>query len=106
MNFKNYLEWLDDSNIKKTSNYQTMQISDWFIDKDENITVDKILKQENLYDDLLNLVNNKNLDLNLKKNFIVNKSLRSNYKDYYDDSDVIKIYNRHQRDIKFFNYKF
>lgn len=71
----------------------------WIITPDNTI-ISKVVKLENINEELSNILNTK---VNLIK---VNSSSNKNYKDYYTKELKEYVYKKYERDFKLFNYKF
>lgn len=69
-----------------------------------NILVDKIIKYENLENDLKETLKNYNLDFTKFKH--LNKSTYDNYKNYYDNETILLVQNYYKKDFESFDYDF
>lgn len=111
---KNFSEFLDktdiindsDCDVKKTNNYPksiSFNQLDYVSDNDDNVLVDFIGRYENINEDFKFISDKLNVKLNLTH---INKFNHDNYKTYYKDSDIEKVYNMYKRDIDYFGYEF
>lgn len=106
MNFSDYISWLDTPTAQRGKNpHFTKQVSDWLIDKNEEIAVENILRQENLAEEFDEFIKRFGLAIRLPKRQI-NVSKHDDYRNYYGHKEVEIIGKRHSRDIQLFGYSF
>ena len=73
-------------------------------DNEGNILVDFIGRFENINDDF-EIIKSKIGITNIKLEHL-NKFEHRNYREYYSDNDIEKVYKMYEHDIKYFNYEF
>ena len=79
------------------------------VDNNENLIVDFVGKYENLQNDWQLVCDHLELCQNSLKNLQLNhfnKSFHENYRKYYNENTIERVYNIYKQDIKLFNYKF
>ncbi len=76
----------------------------FLLNKNNKIGVDKILKFENINEEIFQLSNN--INLNPTKFQKLNVSTKDNYRDYYDDNTKKIVEDFCKEDLEFFNYSF
>ena len=77
---------------------------DYITDVDGNIVMDHIGRFENLVEDFDIVM--KNIGINKYHLPHINKYKHKNYREYYTDKDIEKVYAMYKRDIEYFNYNF
>ena len=115
-NSKNFSEFLDLTNIiYETNKFECNDLYlypksisfnqlDYVSDNDGKILVDFIGKFENLQEDYNQICDKiKIKSFRLEK---INQYNHKDYKSYYNDRDIEKVYNLYKRDIEYFDYKF
>lgn len=106
MEFSDYLVWLKDPTAKTTPpGIIKRQLSDWILDSNGVVRANAILRQETLYDDVVELVNRLGIAIEPKQ-FRRNVSTTDDYRNYYTSQDIENVAQRHQRDIELFGYEF
>ena len=93
MDFNNYLIW----RCSEDKNYQY----EYLVDEKNNFIVDFIGKFENLDRDIKVLEEKLEFKFNLP---FTNKSIRKNYKDYYDEKNKELIFKNFKKDFEILNY--
>jgi hypothetical protein len=76
----------------------------FLLNKNKKIGVDKILKFENINEEIFQL--SKKINLNPAKFKQLNASTKDNYRDYYDDNTKKIVEDFCKEDLEFFNYSF
>jgi len=82
----------------------TINQLDYISDNEGNIVVDFIGKFENLQNDYAHIM--KQLNIPAPPLQHLNKFEHKDYRSYYSDADIEKVYNLYKRDIEYFNYQF
>jgi len=106
--FEDYINWLENYNFpNKPSNiflkhFHRNQI-DYLTDWKGKLKVNKILKFENIKNDIKNIDENLFLNGNFE---VINKSNKKPYRKYFNPYMEKYIKKRHKKDIEFFKYKF
>jgi len=77
---------------------------DYLKDRDGNIGVDFIGRFENLQEDYNKVMTTIGLPERTLKH--INKYERNDYRKYYSDKDIEKVFQLYKRDIEYFNYTF
>lgn len=106
MTFSDYLDWLEDPAAPTTVRFRPRaQVSDWFTNEEGIISVDYVLRQEVLTQDLSRLGHSFGIRLRIPDT-PVNRSVSGDWRRYYSSGDVDKVAALHQRDIALFKYSF
>lgn len=106
MSFENYIDWLSDDDAPRSpQDYIRRQMSDWVIDGNGKVAINRILRQERLADDLNAMAKDLRLLVTIK-DAKVNASDRADYRRYYNDRTAEAVAARHSRDISLFGYSF
>jgi hypothetical protein len=98
---KNKLEWDGKTPYPKSIGFNQL---DYVSDNEGNVLVDFIGRFENLnedYDKIIEKIGVKNLPLPH-----LNKFEYKDYRTYYTDKDIEKVYKMYEKDIKYFGYEF
>jgi hypothetical protein len=77
---------------------------DYISDEEGNVVVDFIGKFENLQNDYAHIM--KQLNIPAPPLQHLNKFEHKDYRSYYSDADIEKVYNLYKRDIEYFHYQF
>lgn len=113
---KNFSQFLNSTDIidetelgKKKSNkpyYKSITFNqlDYITNNEEKVDMDFIGRFENLQDDYNRLCEKIGVvKYNLRK---INSTSHDDYRRYYNDKDIDKVYNMYKRDIDYFGYEF
>ncbi|MEZ8325724.1 sulfotransferase family 2 domain-containing protein [Vibrio cyclitrophicus] len=95
------MNWLNDYNINTWNHFAPQ--SDYIFDKKNNQQVDFIGKFENINEDFKLVARDLGLDSELSK---VNKSDRTDYQDYYNESMIKVVEKVYARDLDLLGYKY
>lgn len=98
---------LEKNPLEKTSNLDypkslSFNQLDYISDNNGNIAVDFMGRFENINDDF-RIIKNKIGITNTKLKHL-NKFEHRDYREYYSDNDIEKVYKMYERDINYFNY--
>ena len=106
MSFAEYVDWLEDPQAPRSrQGYMQRQVKDWVCDEDGNIRMDRILRQENLVEDVAKMV----ADTGIRVKRPVSRRNVSNLEDFrrfYGTREVDRIATRHAADCALFGYSF
>lgn len=97
----NFTEFLE-NHVKKS--LITDKQYKFLLNKNKKIGVNKILKFENINEEIFQL--SKKINLNPAKFKKLNTSTKDNYRDYYDDNTKKIVEDFCKEDLEFFNYSF
>ena len=100
--FEEFIEF--DTALDFTTQFFHYNSLDYFLNKKDELIVDKILLYENLENEIGFLLNKFNLPLTSIP--VVNETSKKNYKEYYTDKSRGLITQKCKKDIQFFNYIF
>ena len=75
----------------------------WVLDENNNILADKIIRFENLNEELKTLFSNYNYTQEITKN---NSTKHRRYQEYYNENSKNLVAQNFKEDIEYFNYKF
>lgn len=106
LSFSDYLKWLDDPTTEKSKQgYITKQLTDFLVDEDGKLAMDRVLRQEDLENELRAMVADLNLAITVKPGRF-NESEHGDYRSYYDDDAAAIVARRHKDDLRLFGYDF
>lgn len=97
----NMFEKISEENYPKSISFNQL---DYLSDEEGNVLVDFIGKFENLQLDYAHIM--KQLNIPSASLQHLNKFEHKDYRSYYSDADIEKVYNLYKRDIEYFHYQF
>lgn len=108
LSFSEYISWLSNNELPRSeTDYARRQVSDWLVDEDGKIANIHVIRQENLERELSEFCEEHGLHVTIPRGERINASREADdYRKFYCDGDVEKIYHRHKKDIELFGYEF